>query len=169
MGRVRGAHVHVPFMPDHAGRQLDHAGGTEQIAAGRIAMVTALAHRDVHPQRDGVGEGQLDLAVIAAGPQDAQARDHAAAGADDRHGFLGGEETVLVKRLVGRQLVADAEQAFEISLGYMAVPGRDVHDQLWGAGPGVRPHLAIRRQAMPQGVTHEPFDHAPVQRCRAHG
>ena len=42
-------------------------------------MVAALAHRHVEAQRDRVGEGQLDLAVVAARAEDAQVRDHAGA------------------------------------------------------------------------------------------
>ena len=74
MGRVRRPDVDVPLVPDHAPLQLDHARRAEQVAAGRIAVVAALANRDVQSQRDGIGEGQLHLAMIAAGAEDAQVR-----------------------------------------------------------------------------------------------
>ena len=50
--------------------------------------------------------------------------------ADDRHRLLGGEEAILVERLVRRQLVALAEEPFQVFLRDMAMAGRDVDDQL---------------------------------------
>ena len=116
IGRVRRPHVDVPLVADDAALQLDHAGRAQQVAAGRIAVVAALAHRHVEAQRDRVGEGQLHLAVIAARAEDAQVRDHAVPRADDRHRLLGREEAVLVERLVRRQLMALAEQPFQVFL-----------------------------------------------------
>ena len=88
--------------------------------------------------------------------------------ADDRNRFLGGEEAVLVEQLVRRQLVADAEQALEIGLRHMAMPGRDIHHQLGRSRLAVALRLAIGLQPVPQGVAHQPFHHAPVKGCGAH-
>ena len=125
--------------------QLDHAGGAHQPAAGRIAMVAALAHRNVQAQRDRVREGQLDLAVIAAGAENAQVRDHPLPRADDGHGFLRGEEAVLVEPFERRELVALAEQAFEVFLGHVAVAGGDVDDE-------PRSHPALTELGLPETV-----------------
>ena len=56
----------LDLVADDAALQLDHAGGAEEPAAGRVAVVAALAHRHVEAEGDGVGERQLDLAMIAA-------------------------------------------------------------------------------------------------------
>ena len=50
VGRVRRPHVDVPLVADHAALQLDHAGRAHQVAARRVAVVAALAHRDVEAQ-----------------------------------------------------------------------------------------------------------------------
>ena len=49
MLQIPRAHVDVAFVPNDAFGHLDHAGRPHQVAAGRIAMVAALAHRNVKP------------------------------------------------------------------------------------------------------------------------
>src|SRR6516164_448908 len=130
IGRVAGPHMHVPFVADDALFQARQAGRADQVSAGRIAVIAALAHRDVQAEHDRFGECQLDLAVIAAWAQDADVGDHPLPRSYHRHGFLGGEEAVLVEPLERRELMALAEQALQIFLGDVAVARGDVDDEL---------------------------------------
>ena len=130
-------------MPDHAARQLDHALGPQEPAARRVAMIAASAHGGVDAQRDRVGERELHLTVVAAWTEDSKVGDHAMAGTDDGHGFLAGEEAVLVERLVRSQLVAGAEEALQVLRRDVAVSGGDVDDEAalrgsgqWAVGSG---------------------------------
>jgi len=63
--------------------------------------------------------------MIAARAEDSQVRDHALAWPDHRDRFLlGGEEAVLIQPLEWLQLMAFAEEAFEVILRYVGVAGR---------------------------------------------
>ena len=163
---VRWAHVNVPFVTDDAAFQADHAGGTEQVRTGRIAVVAALAHRDVQAEHARLGKRQLDLAVIAARAEDAKVGDHPLAWTEQRHRLLRREEAVLVQRLVGRQLVAEAEKAFEIGLRDVAVPGRHVHEEL-RLGRGLRGRVAVARRNVQRFADH-PLNQGAVQDHRGH-
>jgi hypothetical protein len=59
-------------------------------------MVATAPDGDFEAEGDGVRKSQLHLAMIPAGAEDAQVGDRAVAGANDRHGLLGREKTVLV-------------------------------------------------------------------------
>ena len=72
-------------------------------------MVAALAHRHIQSQRDGVGERQLDLAMISARPEDAHIRNDALPGTDDGDRFLGRKEAILVQPFGRLELVAFAK------------------------------------------------------------
>src|SRR5262249_3918263 len=100
-------------------------------------------------------------------------RDHALAWPDDRYRFGGGEEAILVQLLVDRRLVPLAEEALEVLLRHVAMPRRDVDDELGGSrsrGTSDRPGTtsATRAKPFPPGVAHQPFDSAAVQghHCR---
>src|SRR5262249_25564096 len=91
----------------------------------------------------------------------AQVRDHAVARADDGHRLGGREETILVERLVRRQLMALAEEAFQVLLRDVAVPRRDIYHQ-----PRGRP--AVSRGLAPEGLAHQAFHQRAVHGDSAH-
>src|SRR5438105_765578 len=103
----------MAFVPDYASFQLNHPRRTHEIAAGRVTMVAASAHRRVQTQRNRVRKGQLDLAVIAARAEDPQIRNDPLSGADDGHRFLSREEAILIEPLERLHLMALAIQAFQ--------------------------------------------------------
>src|SRR5262249_14842361 len=158
ISRIGWADVDVALVADDAARQLDHAGRTHQPATGRVAVVAALAHRHVQAEGDGVGESQLHLAMVAARTENSQVGDHPVPWTDNGHGLLGREEAVLVQRLVGRQLVALAEQALQVLLRDVAVPRRYVHDQFRRS---TTIHRALAGVAL-EGFTHEALYQATV-------
>ena len=101
---VRGVieiHVDVAGGADHTFAQLDDALGADEHAAGSPLDVAAVADRGVDAERDGVGKGQLDLAVRTSGAKHAHRRQHSPPRADDHHCLLGGIKTVLIQRLLG--------------------------------------------------------------------
>ena len=155
MGRVGRAQVDVPLVADHAALQPDHAGRAHEIGARRIAVVAALAHRHVQAQRHRVGEGQLHLAVVAAGAEDAQIRDQAMTRADQRHRFLRREKAVLVERLERRQRPALAEQPLQVFLRDVTVAGGDVDHQR------VRPAVPLTPAPLPSGERGNSFSPLP--------
>src|SRR5262245_34979843 len=106
-------HMRMALVANYAAGQLDHARRPHQVAAGRIAMIAALAHWDVQSERNRVRKCQFHLAVIAAGAEDAQVRDHPVPRAYDRDHLLGGEEPVLIEPLVRLELMASAEKPLE--------------------------------------------------------
>ena len=73
---------------------------------------------------------------------------------DDRHRFGGGEEAVLVERLVDRQTMPPAEEPFQIFLRYMAVPGGDIDNEARNAGFAVDAvvSLTVDTQESPRGT-----------------
>src|SRR5262249_38129412 len=64
------------------------------------------------------------------------------------------------------ELIALAEQPFQVLLGHVAVPGRDVHHQLRLGRLAVR--LAVAAQVLRQRLPHQPFHEGSIQGCRAH-
>src|SRR5579875_1564901 len=93
-------------------------------------MIAAPTYRNIQAQHNSVGKSQLHLTVIAAWSENAQAGNHAMPRPDQCHSLLSSDETVLVERLIRRQLVAFAEEALQILLGDMAMPSRHIDDQL---------------------------------------
>src|SRR5262249_61272256 len=67
--------------------------------------------------------------MIAAGAENAQILDDALARPDDRNGFLGREEAVLIEPLERLKLMPLAEQSLEVFLGNVGVPRGNVDDQ----------------------------------------
>ena len=110
-------HVDVRGGADHALGQLEKAGGAHEHAAGRALDVAGAAHRNVETQGDGVGEGELDLVEVAAGAENAEIGDHAAARADERDGFLGRELALLIQPFLRMELVALAEERRSTACG----------------------------------------------------
>src|SRR5262249_25480423 len=138
-----------------------------QIAAGRVAMVAALAHRNVQAERDGIGERQFHLAVIAARAEDAQVWNHALPRADDRYHLIGGEEPVLIEPLMRLELMTFAEGPLWIFGGHWELRGGIVDDGRIGAplpvGGSRRGRPALR-----QRLPHQPLYQSAIQSCRAH-
>ena len=91
----------------------------------------------VEAQADRVGEGQLHLAERPARAEDADAGDHPLPGADHRDRLVGREVGRLVQRLHRRQLIARAEEDVDVRLRQVAVPGRDVGDDVGAIGLAV--------------------------------
>src|SRR5581483_3761301 len=100
--------------------------------------------------------------MVPARSENPKVRDDSVPRADDRHGFLGGKEAVLIERLMDRELVPFAIEPFQVFLRHMAMPGGDVHDQLrravWSR------HAEIAKQAL----AYEPLNARAVNCCGGH-
>src|SRR5262249_6506513 len=92
------------------------------------------------------------------------------------------EETILVKLLEGRELVALAEESFKVFLRDVAVPGRHVHHQFrrplvtlprlpqfprlrFGLVDG---GVAIAVDPLADGLADQPFHQAAIEHGRTH-
>src|SRR5262249_30503527 len=123
---------------------------------------------------DGVGERQLDLAVVAARAEDAQVGDDPLPRADQRHRLLCREEAVLIKRLHRRQFVALAEESLQVFLRGVAVARRDVDDELWFGGLSRGAHAtllannAVAVGSLTQRLAHQALHQGAVQHGGAH-
>src|SRR5439155_20511644 len=104
-----------------------------------------------------MSERQLDLTMVATGAEDSQIWNHPMSGTDDRDHLLGGKKSILVQRLVRRQLMASAEQTLQIFLSHMTVAGGNIHHQ---ARRAIRKCRRLRPWACPapfDRVAHEAF------------
>ena len=62
--------------------------------------------------------------------------------------------------------MALAEQAFQVFLRDVAMSGRDVDDQPWGARLAVA--VAVARNMAGHCLANQAFDQGPIQSCDAH-
>ena len=154
--------MHVPLGANHAFFQLDDAAGPDQHAAGRAGDFAAGAHRQVDAQRDAVGEGQFDLAegrsVRAIAPTAASA-----AWARRPSRFPRRRKSRLDRgALYGVELVAGAEQGFDVLVGQMHMPRGDADDQfrsnIGGSGALNRSLTVDARQFAQHDLADDPFD-----------
>jgi hypothetical protein len=137
--------------------------GPISMQPGVPAMLPDWRMGTVETERDGIGEGELDLVEVAARAEDAEIGDHAAARADERDGFLRGKLILLIEPLHRRELRALAEERLDRLRGQVAMPRADVHQQ------GIRrQHRARGGPAQPliEGPAHEVLDFNPMGRWR---
>ncbi len=81
--------------------------------------IAAMSNWERRCERDGIGIGQLDLAMFASRTQDSDVGKHTSTRANDHHGFLGRVESVLVQVLADRQFLAWTKQLFYVLIGEM--------------------------------------------------
>lgn len=157
---VSGAHVHVAHGANDARCQFYNALGTDEHTAGCIAMVGRDSHRKVNTERNAVGEGEFDLAGTATGAENANFGQHAATGANHRHGLPGGEVAILIQILLNFELGTGAKQNGEMFFRKMNVSRGNIHHQrvprdsrrCWRAG------RSRRRKLSAQYITNDPLD-----------
>ena len=126
---VRGGHVDVALGGDHALGQLHFARRANQLAGARTRDIAGFTHRRGHTDGTRIRQGQLHLRRAANRAEDA----HAGQGllrADNVHALRAGILTGLGQHLLDGQLIALAEQGFQILLGDMNVTSGGFHDEL---------------------------------------
>lgn len=166
---VVGVHVDVGGGTDDALLHLEEACGAHEHTAWGTCDVTRGADGDIEAEGNGVCKGELDLIEVAAGAEDAEVGDDAAAGADEGDGLLGGVLAFLVEPLHGAKLVALAKEGFHGLGREVAVAGGNIDYQGIGRGSltGDREaHLTIN------ALADELLDNAAVESVcggRGHG
>ena len=121
----------------------------------------------IEAQRDAIGVRQFHLIQIAAGAENAQIGNDAAARTDERDSFFRGKLSFLIKPFVDGEFVAGAKKRFDGLGRKMAMARADVHDQrIWG-GRVVRQRLA---KTLVNRAANEMFDDGPMwcRRCDFH-
>ena len=132
VGGIVRVHVDVRLGADDAFVELEIAVGSHQHAAGGAFDIAGHADRDVEAERDGIGVGEFDLVEAAAGAEDAEIGNDAAAGANESDRLLGAVLALLVEPFHRRQLVARPEQGFHGGLREVAMAGGNVNQQCVG-------------------------------------
>ena len=127
---IAGVDMHMPSRPDHSLVQLDGSGWTDQNATRGSLDVTAVSDRSVDPQRDRIGESQLNLTGLARRPQYPNVGDHATTRPNDHDRFGRREKSVLVQVLLGGQFLPLSKELLDMLVSQVNVPCRNAHDKL---------------------------------------
>ncbi len=159
VGCVLMAHVNMSGRSYDTLGQFNGAGWSNQYTAWGSLNVAAMSNGGVDAKRDGIGIGQLDLAVFACRTQDSDVGKHTSTRADDHHGFLGRVESVLVQVLADRQFLAWTKQLFNVLIGEMDMARRDADDQPRCIGSSLRQcAICTGLQNALNCIAHQRFD-----------
>ena len=106
-------HMNMALGSDNAFRDFHFTRRADQFAGAGTGDVTGFTHRSGHTDGTGISQGKLHLSCGADGPEDADTLQHVL-GADYIDLLLAGELTGLGQPAFDRQLMAGAEEGFQI-------------------------------------------------------
>lgn len=160
--------MHMPPRPDDPLRERHGAVRAGHHNSRRAIVFAADAQRQIDAQENAVGIAKFHLTVFANRPQDAHARDHAIARADEVDQLLAGKLPLLIEVLHFGELGAGTVKFFQMFRRHMHVPSGDIdHQGIRLPAPGNRrwrhgrPNGA-RVGAVPQGGTDQVLDFGAV-------
>ena len=123
-------HMDVALRGDHALGHLDFTAGADQFARAGTGDITGLTDRRGNADGPGVRQGQLHLGCGTDRPENADAL-QGVLRSDDIHLLLAGKLSGLRQPALDGQLMAGAEQGFQVFLGYVNMAGRGFHNKLF--------------------------------------
>ena len=126
---IRGGHVDVALRGDHAFSDFHFTGRADQLAGAGAGDVTGFTYGRGDADGTGIRQGKLHLGRGTDGPEDTDALQRVL-GADHIDLLLAGELAGLGQPALDRQLMAGAEEGFEIFFCHMYVTGGGFNQNL---------------------------------------